>query len=196
MQRETRYMAAEIRAEKTETGRTIVGYTAVFNSKSENLGGFVEVLAPTAFDRAMKEGHDVRALIEHDPRAGILGRTTAGTLRLSTDKRGLKVEIDAPETRAAQDLLISIDRGDVDGMSFSFLIGPDGDTWEEGDDGGAVRTVHDIAELLDVSPVAYPAYTSTQVSARALEQVEKLHAESRGVPLEVYRLKQRILGWF
>lgn len=197
MQLERRYVQAELRAERADDGtpKRIRGYAAVFGQKSVNLGGFVEIIAPGAFDRAIREKDDVRALIEHDPRAGLLGRTSSGTLRLSTDKRGLKAEIDVPTTRAAEDLLVSIERGDLDGMSFAFRLAPEGDEWEDGEDGGAIRTINEVAELVDVSVVSYPAYPQTQVSARALERAqEMIRQHPPGPPINLLRLRHRADG--
>jgi hypothetical protein len=185
---------AEIRA--AEGGRTIVGYAAVFNELSEELFGFREVILPGAFDRALSEQHDVRALWNHNDDV-VLGRTKSGTLKLAVDERGLKVEIDPPETQAAEDVLTSIRRGDVDGMSFAFRTLTD--DWRM-QDGEMIRELIDL-ELVDVSPVAYPAYPQTQVSARALEQA-KAHAPAppappsppapAAVPMSVNEAQQRL----
>lgn len=179
---------AEVRAAEGE--RKIVGYAAVFNSLSEDLGGFREVILPGAFDRALREGHDVRALWNHNPDV-VLGRTKSGTLKLSVDEKGLRSEIDPPETRAAEDVLTSIRRGDVDGMSFAFRVLTD--NWRT-EGGEQLRELADL-ELLDVSPVAYPAYPATQVSARALERAKEPVAtppppEPEGLPAINIRLRR------
>jgi Escherichia/Staphylococcus phage prohead protease len=156
-----------IREVRAKDEGKIEGYAAVFNSLSEELWGFREVIMPGAFDRALKEEHDVRALVNHDPNQ-ILGRTKSGTLKLSVDDHGLLAEIDPPDTQAARDALTSIRRGDLDGMSFAFRTLTD--AWRM-EDGVQIRELLDL-ELLDVSVVAYPAYPETQVSARALEHVK------------------------
>jgi len=178
---------AEVRA--AEGGRTIVGYAAVFNELSEELWGFREIILPGAFDRALEEEHDVRALWNHNSDV-VLGRTKSGTLKLAVDEKGLRVEINPPETQAAEDLLASIRRGDVDGMSFGFRTLTD--NWRL-QDGEQIRELVDL-ELLDVSPVAYPAYPQTQVSARALEHVRE-HATPPAppaVPMSVNKARQRL----
>jgi HK97 family phage prohead protease len=159
---ERRSFRVELRA-STE-GRQITGYAAMFDQRSEELGGFHEVIRPGAFDRALKEGHDVRALWNHNPDL-VLGRTKAGTLRLSVDDRGLKIEADLPETQAGRDAHVSIGRGDVDQMSFAFRVLTD--EWRT-ENGEPLRELLDV-ELFDVSPVTYPAYQQTHVSARALQ---------------------------
>lgn len=181
----------ELRAKDTaDGGATIEGYAAVFNSKSEDIG-FREVIMPGAFDRALKEKHDVRALVNHDPNL-VLGRTKAGTLELEVDDHGLLARIKPPDTQVARDTLVSIKRGDMDGMSFGFRTITD--QWRTEDD-VIIRELIDL-ELVDVSVVAFPAYADTQVSARALEcaaatkaAAAKIRAEGgaavEGVPNEI-----------
>lgn len=159
---------AELRAEPGERPK-IVGYAAVFNQLSEDLGGFVEVIRPGAFKRALAEGADVRALWNHDPNH-VLGRTTAGTLRLVEDDYGLRFEADPPDTQWARDLLESIRRGDVTGTSFAFRARED--RWGT-QDGQPLRELHDV-DLFDVGPVTFPAYRTTTVAVRAREQAERL----------------------
>jgi len=167
----------------------IVGYAAVFNSMSEELFGFREIIMPGAFDRAMREKHDVRALVNHDADQ-IIGRTKSGTLVLSVDERGLKAEIEPPDTQAARDAVTSIKRGDLDGMSFAFRTLTDAWRTEAGQE---IRELKDL-ELIDVSVVAFPAYSATTVSARALEHVKKAAEPPPpvpGVPNEVNEARLR-----
>jgi HK97 family phage major capsid protein/HK97 family phage prohead protease len=147
----------EVRAEGD--AQVIEGYAAVFNSLSEDLGGFREQIAPGAFKSSM-DG-DIRALWNHDT-GQVLGRTTAGTLQLVEDKRGLKVRIMPP--KSASGLVESVARGDVDAMSFGFTI--DKDSWQKTAT-GPVRTLHGV-NLKEVSIVAFPAYKATSVEARDL----------------------------
>jgi HK97 family phage prohead protease len=164
---ETRYLAAEeVKAETAEgaTKPQIVGYAAVFDVDSEDLGGFKERIRPGTFTRALRDGADVRALINHDPTM-ILGRNKAGTLRLKPNAKGLLSEIDPPDTSYARDLMEAIKRGDISGMSFVMAVRSD--EWHM-EDGFAVREVLD-ADILDVSIVTYPAYPDTDVAVRSLE---------------------------
>lgn len=151
--------------------KKLKGYAARFDSMSEDLGGFREIIKPGAFDRALEEKHDVRALVNHDSNL-ILGRSTAGTLKLSVDKNGLLAEIDPPDTQAGRDAVVSVERGDFTGMSFAFRTLTD--EWRH-QDGEVVRELLDL-ELFDVSVVAYPAYPATQVSARALDRAKSEQA--------------------
>lgn len=153
--------STEIRFE-TE-GRKIVGYAAKFMTRSQDLGGFVEQIEPSAFQRSLDENADVRALIDHNPSL-ILGRTLSGTLKLSTDSTGLLVEITPPDTSYSRDLMVSLERGDITQMSFAFLTKKD--NWEK--DGAVnLRTLLDV-DLHDVSAVTYPAYLDTEIGLRSL----------------------------
>jgi HK97 family phage prohead protease len=170
-------------ADGNSDSRTVRGYAAVFGKRSENLGSedyqFFEVLESTAFDDVL--GDDVRALFNHDP-SQILARSKDGngTLRIGTDATGLWYEFDAPQTRAGDDLLESIRRGDVDQSSFGFSVSRDGQKWEETGtpDGKTVvqRTISRVKRLFDVSPVTYPAYPDATVALRSLDEFRKENA--------------------
>lgn len=133
-------------------GQTIRGYAAVYNSDSEWMGGFYEQIAQGAFDEVLD--NDVRAYLNHDENY-LLGRVSSGTLRISTDERGLFYEVDLPNTTYANDLIELMKRGDINQSSFAFLI--DRDRWEERN-GKTYRIIEKVSRLLDVSPVAQPAY--------------------------------------
>jgi len=136
---------------------TLEGYAAVYNSETD-LGAFREVIRPGAFDDVMD--NDVRALINHDPNL-ILGRTSNGTLELSTDERGLKYKVKLGDQQYARDFYESVKRGDISQSSFAFTI--DKQSWNEE---RTVRSVDKVRQLLDVSPVTYPAYAAATVQAR------------------------------
>ena len=170
MDKETRVaVTAELRVSNGDQPK-ITGYAAVFNSLSDDLGGFREQIKRGAFKRTLDAGADVRALVDHDP-SRILGRTTAGTLTVREDRNGLLVEIDPPDTTAGRDILESIRRGDVSQMSFAFSVPPGGEKWV--DDGKtATRTLTDV-DLYDVSAVSFPAYPDTSVAVRSLGQFKE-----------------------
>ena len=156
-------------------GKKIIGRPVLFNAESENLGGFVEIIAPSAFSEHLATSElDVKALYEHD-RKLLLGRTLSGTLTIKEDSQGLMVEIDPPDTQTARDLIVSIERGDISGMSFGFVT--DVDEWDYSRD-PALRTVIK-AKLLEVTVTSDPAYkqTDVQVAQRSLNQ----HNESRNI---------------
>ncbi len=174
---EKRLFNIETRMEEGET-MNVVGHASVYNTMSEDLGGFREIIAPGAFDDVLE--NDVRALINHDGNL-ILARTTSGTLKLSTDEKGLKYEFDMPETSYGKDLAISMKRGDVTQSSFAFTV--ENDNWET-KDGMDVRTITKVKRLFDVSPVTYPAYPDADdlvIAKRSLsvykEKQERLNEE-------------------
>lgn len=147
---------------------TLAGYAAVFNTLSGDLGYFREIINPGAFTETLKTA-DVRALDSHLQFAtSVIGRSSAGTLRLSEDAKGLRVEIDLPDTTAGRDLAVSVSRGDVDGMSFGFLCeDSNGDSWDLRAP-VAIRTLIKIA-LVEVSVVAWQAYADATVAKRSLD---------------------------
>ncbi|WP_174889455.1 HK97 family phage prohead protease [Candidatus Williamhamiltonella defendens] len=168
LDRETRCYSGEIRAEQQDTHATrIMGYGSVFNSRSEPLWGFRELIKPGAFDGVLND--DVRALFNHDANF-ILGRTMAGTLALSVDERGLQYDISAPDTQTIRDLVLApMQRGDIDQSSFGFRVAQDGEHWYEDDEGIVIREIHRFSRLFDVSPVTYPAYQDTDSAVRSLK---------------------------
>jgi HK97 family phage prohead protease len=156
------FAGIELRAEPGKAPR-LVGYASVFNSKSLDLGGFIEIVRPGAFAESLREGRDVVALVEHDMRH-ILARRDAGNLIIGEDDRGLKVEIEPPDTTVGRDLMTNVRVGNLNGMSFGFRTRKD--SWDTGKN-PALRELLDV-ELFDVSVVAMPAYPKTEVALRAL----------------------------
>jgi HK97 family phage prohead protease len=163
-----RRAALELRAVTGDKPK-LVGYAAVFDAASRDLGGFIEYVRPGAFRRTLAAGADVVALVAHDSRM-ILGRSGAGTLSLAEDGKGLAFEVDLPPTTAARDLLVSVERGDVAGASFAFRVPKGGDRWTFKQDGPAARELLDV-DLLDVTVTALPAYPDTSVALRSLHDV-------------------------
>jgi HK97 family phage prohead protease len=165
---EIRMAAGDCRVDLAED-RKIRGYAIVFNALSVNLGGFREIIKPEAVDRTLTQAVDVRALWNHDT-GEVLGRTRAGTLSLTKDRRGLRIEVNPPSW--ARHRLESIERGDVTGMSFRFKAIDD--EWREGEDGFPVREVNDMT-MDEVSIVTFPAYQQTDVSValRSLDAFRK-----------------------
>lgn len=179
---ERRYLAHEFRVSDDATP-TIYGYAAKFGVRSEDLGGWVEVLSPTCFDACLATNPDVRALFNHDPNL-ILGRTSAGTAKLTKDATGLAFEVIPPDTQAARDLIVSMRRKDINQSSFAFTC--DNAVWSYDEVSGLeIRTVL-AATLYDVSPVTYPAYAQATSGVRCLPAdvpVEvRSRLESRAIP--------------
>ena len=155
---------AELRAEPSEGAQpVIIGHAAVFDSLSEDLGGFRERIAPGAFAATIAED-DIRALFNHSSDQ-VLGRNRAGTLKLAEDDAGLSVRIEPPDTNAARDVVTLIGRGEISGMSIGFRTLADEWNIEDGEPVRALRA----ARLFDVSPATFPAYAQTDVAVRSLE---------------------------
>lgn len=145
----------------------IEGYAAVFNSETIIGDYFKEVIMPGAFSKTIASG-DARALFNHDW-GNVLGRAKSGTLKLEEDERGLKFEVDLPNTTVARDLKESMKRGDINQCSFGFF--PTEETWEYATE-PALRTINEV-ELFEVSVVSLPAYDDTEVSIVRFKELNK-----------------------
>ena len=190
MERRTIIMQ-ELRINQLEEGKTIQGHAAVFNKWSEALGGwfpFREKVMPGAFSETI-QSDDIRALFNHDPNY-VLGRNTSGTLQLTEDNVGLKVNITPPDTQWARDLMISIERGDINQMSFGFEV--ISDTWGT-ENSMDVRELQKV-KLYDVSPVTFPAYPQTDVQIRSLNEVfESYKAHKRSIETNIIEILRKKL---
>lgn len=155
---ETRQFANDVKLETRANGEStknlLVGYAARFDVLGEDWGGYREKILPGAFIKALEE-NDIRAFWGHDTDWLPLGRKSAGTLKLEEDDKGLRFELDLPDW--ATDLAESVQRGDVDGMSFGFTRYVD--DWNEG---GTIRTFSEL-NLIEISPVNFPAWRQTEV---------------------------------
>ena len=179
----------ELIVESRADGRAaIVGYAAVYNRLSLDLGGFREEILPGAFDRILtrqRGKQDVVALFNHDTNI-VLGRTSSGTLELSSDEKGLRYVVTPPVSRA--DVMELISRRDVRGSSFAFTVDNSGEGFRQGEDGNAVRQIREVSGLYDVGPVLVPAYPSTS-AAVAMRSYEAWMQTQQPVdiPVEIAR---------
>lgn len=146
----------------------ISGYASVFNSKASIGDYFQEVITPGAFARSIAENSDVRALFNHNW-DNVLGRTKNGTLRLTEDERGLKFEVDLPNTTVARDLAESLKRGDINQCSFGFI--PTEESFDYSVE-PVLRTISEV-ELYEISVVSIPAYEDTEVSLVRSKEIDK-----------------------
>lgn len=176
---------------KAQNGRsdnyTMRGHAAVFSSLSDDLGGFREMIEPGAFRAALRGTPDVRLLHNHNSDR-VLARTTASidgkpSLELREDGTGLHVWAIVQPRSWVDDLVVEMQSGLVDQMSFAFSIREGGDDWAVADDGTVVRTIRadGVEALYDVSVVAYPAYQATDVGVRELRSA----VESGRLPASV-----------
>lgn len=172
-ERRTSWGGIELRAENRDGVRVIRGHAAVFEKYSQNLGGFVEKIAKGAFIESLNS-KDIRAIWSHNVDLP-LGRTSNKTLKLWEDDFGLAFELELPDTTLGRDGYTSIERGDVNAMSFGFSVIED--EWKRGESGKPhERTLRKI-DLFEISPVVFPAYEQTQVSTRSAKRVEELERE-------------------
>ncbi len=140
------------------------GHAAVFDSPAD-LGPFVEVVRPGAFTRSLQQAGAILALYDHERRS-VLGRVSAGTLRLHEDRRGLAFELDLPDTSVGRDLAVLVQRGDVAGCSFGFVVPEGGDAWT----GRADKPLRELrgVDLHHITITPEPAYADTSVAMRCM----------------------------
>ena len=187
LERRTITEPVELRAEGDK--KVASGYAAVFNKLSQNMGGFVERVAPGAFTKTLQE-QDIRGLFNHEPSA-VLGRNIADTLRLSEDGTGLTYELDLPDTTVGRDVAELLARGDVSGSSFGFRVIED--EWGETEDGFPLRTLKQVS-LRDVGPVTFPAYTDSSSALRSLAEKRSLDLDDLVAAANNGTLKTLISG--
>ncbi|WP_386692719.1 hypothetical protein O1Q79_00583 [Lonepinella sp. MS14434] len=166
MNKDFEIRSADVQAEN----KKLIGYVVKWDSPSELLwGDFIERFSPNAFAESLASGSDIRALFEHDY-SKLLGRTKANTLKLEEDKIGLRFELTPPDTTLGRDLLVSVERGDISGMSFGFLV--KSEQWDF-DVTPCQRTIKN-AELVEITVTSIPAYpeSNIQIAKRSMEQAK------------------------
>lgn len=165
---EKRIINNEVEIREADGKNYITGYGILFNSESQDLGGFTEIIEPSALRDA--DMTDVVGRAEHT-NSMLLGRTSSGTMTLEIDERGVKYSIEVPNTTAGKDTLEYIRRGDMKGSSFAFSGVKD--TWEKRENGVHKRTITGIRKIHDIGPVVNPAYLDTTAAMRSLEKFEE-----------------------
>lgn len=188
--------ALEIRAGEGENEKWLTGHGAVYDKLSIDLGGFRELFEYGTFAESIKKD-DIRSLRDHAS-SYILGRNKAGTLLLEEDRKGVRFEVNLPDTSYARDLLVSVERRDVTGCSIMFGVNPKGERWfvdgKEVDmldawmmmwDGNKRKVERHVnsAWLADIGPVTFPAYPQTDVKARSMELAAGIDYEALGMAL-------------
>ena len=179
----TRAYNFEIRAENNEkNGDHIVGRPIVYGSAT-NLGWFHEIIEAGALDNANLK--DVRFLVNHNtnmiPLARSRNNNANSTMQLEVDKDGMaiRVNLDTENNTEARNLYSAIKRGDITGMSFMFTI--DDEEWENLESDHPTRHIRKISQVFEVSAVTFPAYESTEISARDKEALESAKATLESV---------------
>jgi uncharacterized protein len=165
-----RLAPCELRADAEDGDDRLLfrGHAAVFDQPAD-LRFMIEYIQRGAFRKALTRSPDVRALWNHEDRL-VLASAKNNTLTLTEDPRGLLAEFEAAPTTYARDLHALVKRGDVDQMSFWFTVVED--TWRDEEDGTVTRTITEIGELYDVSPVTFPAYPQTDVDVERARRTE------------------------
>lgn len=153
----------EFRTGEGDQPAKLVGFAAVFNSLSEDLGGFKERILPGAFSGSLAGSTDIRALVDHDS-TKLLGRVSNGTLKLTQDEHGLRTEITLPDTSYARDVKALVARKDVRGMSFGFRV-PEGGQRFTKENGQTIRELTNL-DLREVTVTSIPAYGATSIQVR------------------------------
>ena len=180
----------EIRTdEEKESEIYAEGYALVFNSWSEDLGGFVETIEPSALEGS--DLSDVRALFNHNADK-VLARSTAGTLELETDDKGLKFRFKLPNTSYGKDVAENLRNGNINQCSFGFVLDDDGDSFDFDEKRSIYqRTLKKIKSVMDISLVTYPAYSSTSAAPalRSIDKIENELIEQRQLQREKEKLK-------
>lgn len=187
---EIRTLKVEMRVVGEGDERKLVGVPIVYNKDSEDMG-FIERVKPGAAKEAL-ESSDIRLLYGHNSHTLLpLARTSAGTLRATETKQGVEIEADPPDTQFARDLMLAIERGDVQDMSFGFSISDD--IWETVD-GKDVRTIIKFEEIFDFSYVTFPAYPDTTVAIRSRDahanaETGDIKTENENIEIEMLALR-------
>jgi HK97 family phage prohead protease len=173
-----------------EGGKKLVGMPIVYERDSEVLYWFTESIARGAAKNALKNS-DIRLLYGHNDNSVLpLARTSAGTMTVRETKDGVEMEADPPDTQFANDLIVAIERGDIQDMSFGFTVSDaEWSTKNELDH----RTITEIAEIFDFSYVAFPAYPDTTAATRSFDK-HKEEIAQRGVNIEDENLDIELLS--
>lgn len=202
---EQRSYCFEVRAEETEKGNIITGRPIVYDERTD-LGYFDEIIERGALDKT--DLTDVRFLVNHDiskiPLARSRRNNGNSTMQMVVDERGMsiRVTLDTENNAESRALYSAVQRGDISGMSFMFSI--NGQSWDDLESDHPTRHITDIGSVVEVSAVTFPAYGSTEISARsketldsarsALENAREQRAKSVDTDLELLKAKTKILG--
>ena len=176
MEKEIRLLGgSELRA--GGDSRKIEGRSIVFNSLSQDFGGWKEEISPDAISDEIINASDILFLLNHSDSRGILGRKRKGSGSLSTEIRedGVYFSFDAPQTSLGDELLEYLRRGDITQCSFAFTV--DDDDWKEQEDGSYIRTIKKFHKIYDMSAVYTPAYTDTEVKCARFAEIKAQEAE-------------------
>lgn len=191
MKKEIRKFDFEVRAKRDEQHGTYLEGTPIVYDAWTDLGWYDEQIQRGALDNT--DLTDVRFLINHNtdmiPLARSRNNNENSTMQMTVEEDGLhiRVNLDVENNSDARSLYSAVERGDIDGMSFMFVV--DGELWEEEESDHPKRTVTDIEKVFEVSAVTFPAYEQTSISARGLAGA----LESAKASLESVRAEKRTI---
>lgn len=198
MKKEIRAFDFEVRAEETERGKTLTGQPIVYDERT-NLGWYDEIIDNGAL--AETDLRDVRFLVNHNtemiPLARSRNNNANSTMQMEViEGKGMsiRVDLDTENNAEAKSLYSAVERGDISGMSFMFVV--DGESWEDIDTDHPTRHVRSIRQVLEVSAVTFPAYEATSIQARglsdALDSARASLESERARKQEIERKKHKI----
>lgn len=176
---EQRFAKRQIEVREIDEDKKTIGGLAVPYGEVSSDMGFTEIIEPGAFDGSLKNDV-IKCLWSHES-SRVLGSTKNKTLRLENKSDGIHFENDLPDTQTGKEAQVLIERGDVDGVSFGFYAIED--EWNDKDKNNIIRTIKK-GELIEISPVAFPAYPQTGVSLRSLYEASKKNEEPEKQTLE------------
>ena len=169
----------EIRVEQEGKERKLSGYGIVYNRKAQIWDDLYEIIRPGAARKILAGNPDIKCAYNHDDRY-LFGRTKSGTLALEENQTGVKYIAAPPDAQWARDALVSIERRDIDGSSFTFAVEPEGEKITKQADGTYLREILEFVRIGEMGPVSSPAYTDTTANYRsAKEEYDSLTANLR-----------------
>ena len=166
----------EVRQQDGKKG-VIAGYGIVYGQRTQIYSDLYEIILPGAASEFLASEPDIRCCFNHD-RNYILGRTKSGTLSVREDPNGVFYEVQVPDTQWARDLSANMERGDIDGSSFTFGVNPDGETVTKQADGTYLREIRKLAIVAELGPVTMPAYPTTTANVRSAQETYDSFTES------------------
>lgn len=194
MNKEIRAFDFDVRAEETERGKTLTGQPIVYDERT-NLGWYDEIIDNNAL--AETDLRDVRFLVNHNtdmiPLARSRNNNANSTMQMEViEGKGMtiRVDLDTENNAEAKSLYSAVERGDLSGMSFMFIV--DGDSWEDIDTDHPVRHIRSIRQVLEVSAVTFPAYEATSIQARGLsDALESARASLESAKAEAEKIERK-----
>ncbi len=166
----------ELRAEEENGQKSVTGYGIVYNRKTQLWSDLWEVIRPGAAKACLQGSPDIKCALNHN-RMWLFGRTKSGTLSLEENQKGVKYVANPPDAQWAKDAIASIERGDIDGSSFTFAVDPENEKITRQSDGTYLREVLKIERIGEMGPVTDPAYLDTTAEMRSAKEVYDSYAD-------------------